>query len=460
MYRTFLSWRFLRRRRTNLIGVFGIFLGVGALILILSIMTGFLEQQRDSVRGSLSDIVITLPPVEGTDRPRVAQPILDRLRADPRVDAATAHLGWLCILALDSERSKQLLSNSQLGQYAGVKLTGIDPDEEAKATEFRESLTRASDHGAPRVLDPSHPFAPPPGRDGSTGRPRASVIVGEQMYLANGLYQGASISLLTAVPDENSANGWAPKKREFVVAGTFRSKENEMDLSRIYVERGQLARFLAGVNEDDPLPETALEYSEVLVKLKDYERDGVAVVADFKRELLASNLIDEEGEIRTWEEYRGTILGAIENERTLMGIMLALILLVASFTIFAILSMMVTEKRRDVGILSALGATPRGIQQLFLMIAFWDALVGGVLGAVIGTWGALEIDGIERWLSRTFGVQIFNRDVYLFDHIPSVVQPLWVATIVLGAFLCALLFAALPAWRAARLDPLEALRYE
>jgi lipoprotein-releasing system permease protein len=79
---------------------------------------------------------------------------------------------------------------------------------------------------------------------------------------------------------------------------------------------------------------------------------------------------------------------------------------------------------------------------------------------VLGTWGALEIDGIERWLSRTFGVQIFNRDVYLFDHIPSVVQPLWVATIVLGAFVCALLFAAIPAWRAARLDPLEALRYE
>jgi lipoprotein-releasing system permease protein len=121
---------------------------------------------------------------------------------------------------------------------------------------------------------------------------------------------------------------------------------------------------------------------------------------------------------------------------------------------------MVTEKRRDIGILSALGATPRGVLQMFLMIAFWDALLGGVAGAVLGTWGAIEIDAFERWLSRTLGIEIFDRSVYLFDHIPSVVQPLWVGTIVLGAFLCALVFAALPAWRAARLDPLEALRYE
>jgi lipoprotein-releasing system permease protein len=156
----------------------------------------------------------------------------------------------------------------------------------------------------------------------------------------------------------------------------------------------------------------------------------------------------------------GNLLGAIENERVLMAIMLSLVLVVASFTIFAILSMMVSEKRRDIGILTALGATPRGVQQLFLMIAFWDALLGGLLGAVFGTWGALKIDPIERWLSSTFGIQIFNRNVYLFDHIPAVVQPLWVGAIVLGGFVCSLLFAAIPAWRAARLDPLEALRYE
>ena len=143
-----------------------------------------------------------------------------------------------------------------------------------------------------------------------------------------------------------------------------------------------------------------------------------------------------------------------------MGIMLSLVLLVAGFTIFAILSMMVTEKRRDIGILTALGATPKGVMELFLLIGFWDALLGASAGAVAGTLLAVRIDPIERWLSSTFGVQIFDRSVYLFDHIPSVVEPLRLALIVLGAFVCALGFAAIPAWRAASLDPLDALRYE
>jgi lipoprotein-releasing system permease protein len=143
-----------------------------------------------------------------------------------------------------------------------------------------------------------------------------------------------------------------------------------------------------------------------------------------------------------------------------MAIMLSLVLLVAGFTVFAILSMMVSEKRRDIGILTALGATPRGVMTSFLMIAFWDALIGALLGAVFGTWGALKIDSIEQSLSSLLGVQIFDRDVYLFDTIPSVVEVLPVTLIVLGAFVCALLFAAIPAWNAAKLDPLEALRHE
>ena len=98
--------------------------------------------------------------------------------------------------------------------------------------------------------------------------------------------------------------------------------------------------------------------------------------------------------------------------------------------------------------------------QTFLMIAFWETLVGALMGAAAGTMAAIKIDAIERWLSSTFGVQIFDRKVYLFDHIPSVVDPLWVASIIGGAFAVALLCSAYPAWRAACLDPLEALRYE
>ncbi len=122
--------------------------------------------------------------------------------------------------------------------------------------------------------------------------------------------------------------------------------------------------------------------------------------------------------------------------------------------------MMVMEKRRDIGILTAIGATRSGVLHVFLLVAFWDALIGTLLGSIAGVWMAYKIDPLERWLSETLGVQIFNRDVYLFDHIPARVEPLGVTLIVTGAFLATLLFAAIPAWNAARTDPIKALRYE
>ncbi|MEO6708747.1 MAG: FtsX-like permease family protein, partial [Planctomycetota bacterium] len=265
------------------------------------------------------------------------------------------------------------------------------------------------------------------------------------------LHRGDRIKFATFVEDAKRSGQWISQSRDYVVVGTFRSKENEMDMSRVYFDRAEMVDFLSSPRY----------FSEVLVKLKDYKRDGVKLRAEWAQKLSSKGLIfGYNSEVKTWEQFRHTLLGAIENERVLMGIMLSLVLLVAGFTVFAILSMMVTEKRRDIGILTALGATPRGVMTSFLLIAFWDALIGALLGAIVGTWGALEIDAIEKWLSSTFGVAIFNRDVYLFDTIPSVVEVVPVALIVLGAFVCAILFAAIPAWNAAKLDPLEALRHE
>jgi lipoprotein-releasing system permease protein len=456
VFRSFLSWRYLRRRRTNLIGIGGIFVAVGALILILSIMSGFLEESRITLRGSLSDLIVT--PYPGpSEAPRDPGPALEAVRADARVEAASAHLVWYGILAGEGSDPERLLSSSQYGQYAGVKMVGVDVDQEFEATELRASLTRAPRYGSP-VADPDRPFDLPPGHS-PAGRPRPAVVLGEQLFRTHDLHRGAVVNLMTAAPNPRTGE-LETSNREFVVAGTFRSGENEMDLDRVYLERAQLALFLAGYPPDDDLPRDALQYSEILVKLRDYRRDSEAVRADLESGLVQAGVLPPYSSVRTWEEFRQNLLGAIENERALMAIMLSLVLLVAGFTIFAILSMMVTEKRRDIGILTALGATPGGVMALFLMIAWWDALIGAGLGAAAGTWAALEIDTIEDWLNDTFGIEIFDSSVYLFDHIPTVVDPLWVAVIVLGAFACALLFAAIPAWKAAAMDPLDALRHE
>jgi lipoprotein-releasing system permease protein len=454
MYKYFLSWRYMRARRTNLIGVIGICVGVGALILILSIMTGFLEETKKSLRGGLSDVIVETDQrqfMDGRKVPSSAQPLLDAVRADPRVVGACAQLAWFGMLTQGGRRAgfaAEQVADPQKGQLSGVRLFGIDVQDEYKTTELHTALSRNSLMGDERVANPEDPFAPPPGY-APEGRPLASCLVGEQLAQEWRLRRGSEVWITTALVDAKSGEVH-PSDRRYVVAGTFRSGENEMDLQRIYLDRAELADFLGNERQ----------YSQVLLKLSDYGRDGRNVQAQLGESLTAAGLIPRPEFVRTWEDYRRPLLGAIENERVLMAIMLSLVVVVAAFTVFAILSMMVTEKRRDIGILSALGATPGGVTILFMLIGFWDTLLGATAGAILGVLGAVYIDPIEIWLSNTIGVQIFNRKVYLFDHIPAIVNPLWVAVIVLGAFVIALVFSLAPAWKAGRLHPLDALRYE
>jgi len=463
LYRTFLSWRYLVARPTNLIGITGIFVAVGALILILSIMTGFLDEARSGIRGSLSDLLIApvgLPRLahDGREIPRSPERLMAILDADPRIEAAAPHLTWAGMVTLtgdDAARSEVYLASSQNSDLTLVKFVGIDFDAEYQATNLREALerepskTRSGRLRGKRVADADDPFASPPEYE-RHGAPDPVVLFGEQLYSRLGLMRGDIVQLATGVPDPVSGQV-VMNNAFFCVGGTFRSGENEMDLDRVYVEREELADLIGDKRE----------YSEVLVKLHDYDKDGPALRDDLRHNLALMGLArGYPSEVRTWEEFRGPLLGAIENERTLMGVMLSLVLVVAGFCVFAILSMMVTEKRRDIGILTAIGATRGGVLQMFLLVAFWDALIGTILGTAAGVFLAFKIDPIERWLSSTMGVEIFNRDVYLFDHIPARVDSLAVTLIVIGAFASTLLFAAIPAWNAARTDPIEALRYE
>ena len=455
MYKSFLSWRYLLRRPVNLIGIVGILVGTGALILILSIMSGFLEETRRTVRGSLADLIIEpndAPRRDGHKVPLDPAGILALVRADPRVVGACAQLSWFGILAPggeEAQRSRIKLFDPQNAARSGVQLVGIDPAEEFQTSELRDALMAISPAGHERVMNPDRPFDPPP-EYVPDGKPLPSVVVGEQLAEMFDLRRGSVINVVTANPRPDDQD-FKPSNKYFVVAGTFRTKDNETDLARIFMERSVLIDLLGPPRQ----------FSQVLVKLVDYAHDGKALRDEFSEKLYRAGLTGGyRYEVRTWEQFKQTLLGAIGNERVLMAIMLSLVMLVAGFTVYAILSMMVTEKRRDIGILCALGAPPRGIQSLFLMIGFWDVLIGAGLGALIGVVGAFKIDGIERGLSRMFGIEIFDRSVYLFDYIPSVVDPVAVALIVLGAFVCTFVFALWPAWRASRLHPLDALRYE
>ncbi len=445
MYRSFLSRRYLTARLINLIGIGGVFVAVGALVLIVSIMSGFLEESRRAVRGSLADLLVL--PRHESGNPASAEPLLEAIRADGRVAGSAAELVWAGQISQPGRQFQRVYSSPIAGGATLVQLVGIDVPDEFSASELLPALSGERPLSYP-VADPLDPFAPP--RDyAPRGRPKASVVVGEELLRSLDLAPHDEIQITTGVPDPATGD-FKPNNRTFVIAGSFRSGENETDLSRIYLDRRELADFLGGT----------LEFSQVLIKLEDYERDGLALRDDLRQDLAHKGLIADVDEVRTWEELKRNLLGAISNERVLMMIMLSLVLLVAGFTIFAILSMMVTEKRRDIGILCALGATPTGVLELFVRIALWDSVIGSFFGACLGTWAALRLDAIERWLSRVLGVEIFDRQVYLFDHIPTIVEPLFVLAFVVSAILVAVLFSVLPAWRASRLDPVQALRYE
>ena len=469
MFRTFLSLRYLRARKTSWIGIAGIFVAVAALVMILSIMAGFLAESRRSLRGNLADLVIQpgrserVISAEGAYMARRTDvdELVELVTEHPRVLGATAQLQWYGLF-MPSGRERAFQRPLQ-DQIQLVEMVGVDLETEASASTFAESLVAeyankpevGEDCTVGRVDDPEDPFARLPRRDRGRSRPPIPILVGEQLAYLWQLGRGEEVTLFSVTLDERGEPNEEPAKATFQVVGSFRTGDNEMDSRRIYLDRRDLADFLQLY---DP------SWSAVLVKLEDYERDKNDVRAELWSTLNENAYLNPPGErlseIRTWEDFRAQLLRAIQNEKMLMAIMLSLVLVVACFTVFALLSMMVTEKRRDIGILCALGATSRGVMALFLMIGMWEAVLGSAAGAIVGVLGAVNIDGIEVWLSETFGFEIFDRDVYLFDHIPSEVTADGVAMIVAGAIAFTLLFAAIPAWRASRLDPVEALRHE
>jgi len=236
----------------------------------------------------------------------------------------------------------------------------------------------------------------------------------------------------------------------FTVVDLYESKMSECDASFVFVPIEILQQYRGMFD-----PETKVGYAtSIQIKLKPGV-DGQQV-----RDLLRAAFVPQLYSVSTWRDKQGPLLAAVQMETAILNVLLFMIIFVAGFGILAIFFMIVVEKTRDIGILKALGASRQGILGIFLGYGLSLGIVGAGAGLTIGLLFVAYINEIADLLGMITGQEVFDPAIYYFQQIPTIVEPATVAWIVSGALVIAVLASVLPARRAARLHPVEALRYE
>jgi lipoprotein-releasing system permease protein len=479
VYKLLLCWRYLRTRYLALVCIISVMLGVATLIVVNSVMSGFSTKLRDNLHGMLSDATVDAVDFNGMDDPEGK---MARIRSHPflgpRVVAMTPTLDIFAML-------QYRVGPEQAPFAKPVRMIGIDPEGRKRVGGFAEHLLRPDNREHPsfrlteeaalryqweqfadrrdqRPID----FDPPPNdRPGEPPPPRRPwerrdlpaaaappcIILGYAIahYRDPSIKPGQpprDVRILepgdTVVVTTLGGNGLAPVYSRFVVADYSRTDMSDYDANYVFVPLDYLQKLR---NMEDRV-------TSIQLRLRDYTE--APAVVEHLRELFP-NL-----QVSTWEHKQGPLLAAISVERGILNVLLFMIIGVAGFGILAIFSMIVVEKTRDIGVLKALGASNWGVLKIFLGYGLLLGLVGAALGSVLGLSFTAYINEIEKVLTHLTGQEIFDRNVYYFDKIPTNVQPWTVMMVNLGAVGIAVLFSVLPALRAALLHPVRALRYE
>ena len=383
----------------------GIAVGVWALIVVLSVMNGFQKEVRARILGVVAHVQIA-----GADN-RLAdwQEVAREASANPEVTAAAPFVNGQGMLMLGSS-------------VKGVLVRGIVPDLEQRVAEIGVHMIAGT-------LDSLVP--------GQFG-----IVLGSELARSLGASVGDKVTLIAPQGLVTPA-GILPRLKQFTVTGVFEVGMFEYDSTLALIHLAD-AQKLYGMGD------TA---SGVRLKLKDlFQSREVA------REL--STRLRGDLYVSDWTRSHANYFRAVQIEKTMMFIILFLIVLVAAFNSVSTLVMAVTDKQADIAILRTLGASPGGIMKIFIVQGAVIGLLGTFLGVATGIPTALNIDVIVPFLERLFSIRFLSSEVYYITELPSDLQSADVIAITLVSLFLSLVATLYPSWRAARVNPAEALRYE
>ncbi|BBN87470.1 lipoprotein releasing system protein [Azospira sp. I09] len=411
-YELLVGLRYTRAKRRNhfisfisLISMAGIALGVAALIVVLSVMNGFQKELRTRILGVASHIQVTAINGELHNWLEVGRQTLQH----PEVKAAAPFVQAQAMLSRDET-------------VRGTLVRGIIPELEDKVADFGRFMKA----GKLENLQP-----------GSFG-----IVLGSDLANAMGVTLEDKVTLIAPQGTVTPA-GVVPRLRSFTVVGIFEAGMYEYDSGLALIDMSD-AQLLYRLGDG---------VSGVRLKLDDLFR-----APRVARELVP--LIQEDAYISDWTRSHANFFRAVQIEKNMMFIILSLIVAVAAFNIVSTLVMAVTDKQADIAILRTLGASPGSIMAVFVVQGALIGVIGLGLGVVGGVALALNIDVVVPFIERVLGTQFLAKDVYYISQLPSELQWGDVTGITAIAFVLALAATLYPSWRASRVNPAEALRYE
>ncbi len=408
----YIGLRYTRAKRRNgfvsfiaLISMLGIALGVAALIVVLSVMNGFGKELRERTLGMTAHATVTGQDGKLSDW----QSIQRKVELHPKV-----------VDSAPFTQNEAMLSNRN--RVSGAIIRGVLPEQEPKVSEIADKMVSG------KLSDLK------PGRFG--------IILGRELANAMGVFEGEKITVIT--PQANvTPVGVMPRLRRFTVVGVFEAGMHQFDRSMAIIHM-QDAQKLFSMGD---------KVEGVRLKL-----DDMFSAYEVTHELDRS--IGEDYWVRDWTKMHSNLFKALKTEKVVMFIILLLIVAVAAFNIISTLVMTVNDKQADIAILRTIGMTPNSLMWVFIVQGVVIGLVGTLLGVAIGVPVALNVNDIVGFIEGLMNTKFLPADVYYITELKSDLRFSDVLTYTLSAFGLSVLATIYPAYRAAKIQPADALRYE